>query len=70
MLLENYEMKVYGENNQLVCLERFPTDDFIELEETGKGWSPLIVNTEEILSLYPVKLYLPKGSNEFVIIRK
>ena len=69
--LEDYEMKLYAEG-RLVCLERkthtrefnnyFPLD--------LKGWSPLVRKGQvrggaEI----PVKLYLPEGSNEFVIIR-
>ncbi|CAA0164912.1 hypothetical protein V2595_05010 [Tenacibaculum maritimum] len=69
--LEDYKMKVYGKNNQLVALERFSSKDFEEWGETGKGWSPLIrIYDEEYLTSYPVKLYLPKGSDEFVIIRK
>ncbi|CAA0218508.1 hypothetical protein [Tenacibaculum maritimum] len=69
--LGDYKMKVYGKNNQLVALERFSSKDFEEWGETGKGWSPLIrIYDEEYLTSYPVKLYLPKGSDEFVIIRK
>jgi hypothetical protein len=36
-----------------------------------KGESPLIRNGKiKGISTFPVKLYLPEGSNEFVIIRK
>ena len=69
--LENYQMKIYGKNNQLVSLERIATNDFEEWEETAKGWSPLItIYDEDDMREYPVKLYLPKDSDEFVIIRK
>ena len=69
--LENYEMKLYAEG-RLVCLERkthtrefnnyFPLD--------LKGWSPLVRKGQVRGGAeFPVKLYLPEGSNEFVIIR-
>ena len=70
--LEDYEMKLYAEG-RLVCLERkthtrefnnyFPLD--------LKGWSPLVRKGQVRGGAeFPVKLYLPEGSNEFVIIRK
>ena len=69
--LEDYEMKLYAEG-RLVCLERkthtrefnnyFPLD--------LKGWSPLVRKGQVRGGAeFPVKLYLPEGSNEFVIIR-
>ena len=69
--LEDYEMKLYAEG-RLVCLERkthtrefnnyFPLD--------LKGWSPLVRKGQVRGGAeFPVKLYLPKSSNEFVIIR-
>ena len=69
--LEDYEMKLYVEG-RLVCLERkthtrefnnyFPLD--------LKGWSPLVRKGQVRGGAeFPVKLYLPEGSNEFVIIR-
>ena len=47
--IENYIMKIYGKKNQLVCLERIPTNDFEEWEETGEGWSPLITIFDEVI---------------------
>ena len=69
--LEDYEMKLYAEG-KLVCLERkthtrefnnyFPLD--------LKGWSPLVRKGQVRGGAeFPVKLYLPEGSNEFVIMR-
>ncbi|WP_454983566.1 hypothetical protein [Capnocytophaga sputigena] len=70
--LEDYEMKLYAEG-RLVCLERkthtrefnnyFPLD--------LKGWSPLVRKGQVRGGAeFPVKLYLPQGSDEFVIIRR
>lgn len=70
--LEDFEMKIYAEG-KLVSLERknhtrdFNNESPLDL----KGWSSLIrkgkiSGAEE----YPIKLYLPEGSDEFVIIRK
>mgnify|MGYP006999719085 CR=1 FL=1 len=61
--IENYTMKIYGKNNQLVSLER------IDTENIGEG----VLRTLEpdgAIRIYNLKLYLPKDSNEFVIIRK
>ncbi len=69
--LEDYEMKLYAEG-KLVCLERKThTREFNNHSPLDiKGWSPLISKGEKSGAAdYPVKLYLPKGSNEFVIIR-
>ncbi|SFZ80841.1 hypothetical protein [Tenacibaculum maritimum] len=61
--LESYEMKVYGKDNQLISLERkesnFRTKGVLRTKEPS-GAS----------RVYNLKLYLPKGSDEFVIIRK
>ena len=70
--LEDYEMKLYAEG-KLVCLERKThTREFNNKSPLDiKGWSPLISKGEKSGAAdYPVKLYLPEGSNEFVIIRK
>ena len=70
--LEDYEMKLYAEG-KLVCLERKThTREFNNHSPLDiKGWSPLISKGEKSGAAdYPVKLYLPEGSNEFVIIRK
>ena len=70
--LEDYEMKLYAEG-KLVCLERKThTKEFNNKSPLDiKGWSPLISKGEKSGAAdYPVKLYLPEGSNEFVIIRK
>ena len=69
--LEDYEMELYAEG-KLVCLERKThTKEFNNKSPLDiKGWSPLISKGEKSGAAdYPVKLYLPEGSNEFVIIR-
>ena len=70
--LDDYEMKIYGDG-KLVSLERknhtmsFNNKSPLDI----KGWSPLIRKGQKAgASNYRVKLYLPEGSNEFVIIRK
>ena len=70
--LEDYEMKLYAEG-KLVCLERKThTREFNNKSPLDiKGWSPLILKGKKSgAEDFPVKLYLPEGSNEFVIIRK
>ena len=70
--LEDYEMKLYAEG-RLVCLERKThTREFNNYSPLDiKGWSPLIRKGRKSgAEDFPVKLYLPEGSNEFVIIRK
>ena len=70
--LEDYEMKLYAEG-KLVCLERKThTKEFNNKSPLDiKGWSPLIRKGRKSgAEDFPVKLYLPEGSNEFVIIRK
>ena len=70
--LEDYEMKLYAEG-RLVCLERKThTREFNNYSPLDiKGWSPLIRKGKKSgAEDFPVKLYLPEGSNEFVIIRK
>ena len=70
--LEDYEMKLYAEG-KLVCLERKThTREFNNYSPLDiKGWSPLIRKGRKSgAEDFPVKLYLPEGSDEFVIIRK
>ena len=70
--LEDYEMKLYAEG-KLVCLERKThTKEFNNKSPWDiKGWSPLIRKGKKSgAGYYNVLLYLPQGSNEFVIIRK
>ena len=70
--LEDYEMKLYAEG-KLVCLERKThTREFNNKSPLDiKGWSPLILKGKKSgAGYYNVLLYLPEGSNEFVIIRK
>ena len=70
--LEDYEMKLYAEG-KLVCLERKThTREFNNYSPLDiKGWSPLIRKGRKSgAEDFPVKFYLPEGSNEFVIIRK
>lgn len=70
--LEDYEMKLYA-HGKIVSLERktntlrFNNEDPLDI----KGWSPLIRKYKVSGGAsYGLKLYLPEGSNEFVIIRK
>ena len=70
--LEDYELKLYAEG-KLVTLERKThTKEFNNYSPLDiKGWSPLIRKGRKSgAEDFPVKLYLPEGSNEFVIIRK
>ena len=70
--LEDYELKLYAEG-KLVTLERKThTREFNNYSPLDiKGWSPLIRKGRKSgAEDFPVKLYLPEGSNEFVIIRK
>ena len=70
--LEDYEMKLYAEG-KLVCLERKThTKEFNNKSPLDiKGWSPLIRKGKKSgAGYYNVLLYLPQGSDEFVIIRK
>ena len=69
--LEDYEMKLYAEG-KLVCLERKThTREFNNYSPLDiKGWSPLILKGKKSgAGYYNVLLYLPQGSDEFVIIR-
>ncbi|WP_260393328.1 hypothetical protein [Riemerella anatipestifer] len=69
--LEDYEMKIYAEG-KIVTLERKThTKEFNNSSMDIKGWSPLISKGKiSGAADYPIKLFLPKGSDEFVIIRK
>ena len=70
--LEDYEMKLYAEG-KLVCLERKThTREFNNKSPLDiKGWSPLIRKGKKSgAGYYNVLLYLPQGSDEFVIIRR
>ena len=70
--LEDYEMELYAEG-KLVCLERKThTKEFNNKSPLDiKGWSPLIRKGKKSgAGYYNILLYLPQGSDEFVIIRK
>ena len=69
--LEDYELKLYAEG-KLVTLERKThTREFNYSPLDIKGWSPLISKgTTYGAAPYPILLYLPQGSDEFVIIRR
>ena len=69
--LEDYEMKIYADG-RLVCLERSNhTKQVNGIDWDIKGESPLIqYGKEGGAATFPVKLYLPQGSDEFVIIRR
>lgn len=68
--LEDYEMKIYGDG-KLVTLERANhTKEMNGKVRDAKGESPLIRNGKiKGVSFFPIKLYLPKDGNDFVIIR-
>ncbi len=70
--LENYSMKIYADG-KVVALEKnihtkeYNNDDMLDIY----SWSALISKGEVSgASDYPILLYLPQGSKEFVIIRK
>ena len=70
--LEDYELKLYAEG-KLVTLERKThTREFNNYSPLDiKGWSPVISKgTTYGAAPYPILLYLPQGSDEFVIIRR
>ncbi len=70
--LEDYELKLYAEG-KLVTLERKThTREFNNYSPLDiKGWSPLISKgTTYGAAPYPILLYLPQSSDEFVIIRR
>ena len=70
--LEDYELKFYAEG-KLVTLERKThTKEFNNYSPLDiKGWSPLISKgTIYGAAPYPILLYLPQGSDEFVIIHR
>ena len=69
--LEDYEMKIYADG-RLVCLERSNhTKQVNGIDWDIKGESPLIqYGKEGGAATFPVKLYLPQGTDEFVIIRR
>ena len=70
-LLEDYSMKIYGDG-KLVTLERDNHTEEINGKKIDlKGKSPLYrLALYDGIGSYPVKLYLPQGSNDFIIIRK
>lgn len=70
--LENYEVRIYA-NGKLATLKT--STHTREFNNTNPldiyNWSPLISKGKVSGAAdYPVLLYLPQGSNEFVIIRK
>lgn len=70
--MNDYELKLYA-GGKLVSLEKnVHTDEFNNKKPLDIfGWSPLIrLGQNAGASSYQVKLYLPEGSDEFVIIRK
>lgn len=70
--LEDYELKLYG-GGKLATLER--KNHTMEFNHKSpldiKGWGPLIRKGQKSGAAdYRILLYLPQGSNDFVIIRK
>ena len=70
-ILEDYKMRIYAEG-KLVTLERKShTKEMNGKLRDAKGESPLIrIGKTKGVEFFPIKLYLPEGSNDFVIIRK
>ncbi|MDY3548855.1 hypothetical protein PG291_09605 [Riemerella anatipestifer] len=70
--LEDYEMKIYAEGKIVTLVRKTHTKEFNNYSRLDiKGWSPLIRKGEKAGAAdYGIKLYLPKNSDEFVIIRK
>lgn len=68
--IENYQLKIQA-NGQIVSLERNLTNGFNNDSDLNLlGWSPLLRLGKKSGALgYKTLLYLPKSSNEFVIIR-
>jgi hypothetical protein len=69
--LDDYDLKIYG-NGKIVTLERKNHTEIINSRKIDlKGKSPLMRKAKiEGIGSYSIKLYLPEGSNDFVIIRK
>ena len=69
--VEDFDLKIYG-NNKIVSLERKLTLQFNNKKNLNiLGWSPLLrLGKKSGAQGYSILLYLPEGSNEFVIIRK
>lgn len=69
--LEDYSMQIYG-NGKIVTLERIShTTQMNGKPFDIQGKSPLIRNGKvKGISVYPIKLYWPEGSDSFEIIRK
>ncbi|MDY3548852.1 hypothetical protein PG291_09590 [Riemerella anatipestifer] len=65
-------MKIYAEGKIVTLVRKTHTKEFNNYSPLDiKGWSPLISKGEiSGAAPYPILLYLPKGSDEFVIIRK
>lgn len=70
--LEDYEMKLYADGKLATLKRKNHTKSFNNTDPMDlKNWSPLISKGKiSGAADYSVLLYLPKNSNEFVIIRK
>ncbi|MCY0977816.1 hypothetical protein PGH12_15735 [Chryseobacterium wangxinyae] len=69
---EDYEMKIYADGKLITLERKTNTKDFNNESPLDiKSWSPLIRKYKiSGGASYSVKLYLPEGSDDFVIIRK
>lgn len=68
--VENFSMRIYG-NGKLVTLERKMQTNLFGIDKNVEGLSALIRKGKiRGYKEFPILLYLPRGSNEFVIIRK
>ena len=69
--IEDFTMFFYWENNQIVTLERNFKNELYDVEGNILGMNAFIRKGKLAgYKEYPILLYLPKDSDEFVIIRK
>ena len=70
-ILEDYKMRIYAEGKLVTLVRESHTKEMNGKLRDAKGESPLIrIGKTKGVEFFPIKLYLPEGSNDFVIIRK
>lgn len=69
--IEDFSMDLYGKNNQIITLQRKFKSELYGIEGNILGMNALIRKGKlKGYKEFAILLYLPEGSNEFVIIRK